>query len=166
MQPRALVVALMATAMVQPVSVRAQDCAQLFIYSISQVCRTLSNGFSQCEPVGMVGPAPQCVPPGMPSLMPMPLNAPMTQALPPYPFLSPFPAQAVAAPQLAPAPVAVAAKPAMQAPVPVPVAAPAPARVIAPAPVAVSTPAQPAVTPPTVAPADRKAVAASLPVAA
>ncbi|MBM4180074.1 MAG: OmpA family protein [Betaproteobacteria bacterium] len=166
MQPRALVVALMATAMFQPVSVRAQDCAQLFIYSISQVCRTLSNGFSQCEPVGMVGPAPQCVPPGVPPLVALPLNAPMTQALPPYPFLPPFPAQAAAAPQPAPMPSTVAAKPVMQAPVPAPVAAPAPAPVLAPAPVAVSTPAQPAVTPPTVAPVDRKAVAASLPVAA
>lgn len=166
MQVRALVLALTATAMVQPVSVRAEDCAQLFIYAVNQVCRTLSNGFSQCEPVGLVGPAPQCVPPGVPSLMPMPLNAPMVRTLTPYPFLPPFPAQVAAVPQPAPMPTTLAAKPAMQAPVPDPVAAPAPAPVIAPAPVAVSTPAQPAVTPPTIAPADRKTVAASLPVAA
>jgi len=99
MQARALVVALMAAAMVQPVSVRAQDCAQLFIYSINQVCRMLANGFSQCEPVGMVGPAPQCVPPGVPPLVALPLHAPMTRALSPYPFLPAFPAPSAAAPQ-------------------------------------------------------------------
>ncbi len=75
MQVRALVLALTATAMVQPASAQAEDCAQLFIYAVNQVCRTLSNGFSQCEPVGLVGPAPQCVPPGVPPLMPMPRQA-------------------------------------------------------------------------------------------
>ncbi len=126
MQARALVLALTATAMLHPASARAQDCAQLFIYAVNQVCRTLANGFSQCEPVGLVGPAPQCVPPGVPPLMPMPLNAPMVRPLTPYPFLPPFQAQAAApAPQPAPAPAKTAEQPAQ--PAPSPAAAPMPA---------------------------------------
>ncbi len=145
MQVRALVLALTATAMVQPASAQAEDCARLFIYAVNQVCRTLANGFSQCEPVGLVGPAPQCVPPGVPPLMPMPLNAPMARTLTPYPFLPPFPAQAAApAPQPVPAPAKTAEKPAQPAPSPAAVPMPAVTAAAAPQPpvAAAVTPAE------------------------
>lgn len=169
MQQRVLVLALIAAGTLFAAPARAaDDCSQMFIYSVNQFCRTLSNGFSQCQPVGMVGPAPNCAKPGVPAIMPVPLAPPVTQAVPAYPFMPPFPAQA-AAPQAAPAAqvppaaatpvaakpvtaaaVAVSQPPASAAPAPVPAlavpAATAPLPVVA-APVA----ARPATAPATVA---------------
>ena len=163
MQQRALVMALFAAGTIFPAAGRAEDCSQMFIYSVNQVCRTLSGGFTQCQPVGMVGPAPQCSSPGVPPIMAVPLAPPVTQPpLSPFVYQPPFPAMAVpqapapvAAPVVpatpvipapvaaaTPAPVAPVAKPAVEAPKPAPVvqAPPAPASpavspVVAPAPV-------------------------------
>jgi len=169
MQPRALVLALTAAGTLFAAPARAaDDCSQMFIYSVNQFCRTLSNGFSQCQPVGMVGPAPNCAKPGVPAIMPVPLAPPVTQAMPPYPFMPPFPPQA-AAPQVAPpapvppsttAPVAVSKPPVPATPAPIPTPAPA-------APVATAMPAPlPVVaTPPAAKPAVAQAPVA-VPVAA
>ena len=161
MHYRAIVLALMAAGAVPPVTAHAaDDCSQMFIYSVNQFCRTLSNGFSQCQPVGMVGPAPNCAKPGVPSIMPMPLAPPVTQALPSYNYATPFPAQAVAPQAAQPAPVpAPAARPAAVAAMPAPAAEksttpPAPARVA-------SMPAT--VAPAPAAPLSAKAPAAAVP---
>lgn len=99
MHQRALVLALMAVGAVLPGSTRAaDDCSQMFVYSVNQFCRTLSNGFSQCQPVGMVGPAPNCAKPGVPAIMPVPLAPPVTQAPPRFNFLPPFSAPTTAVP--------------------------------------------------------------------
>lgn len=160
MYQRALVLALMAAGVVLPGTVRAaDDCAQIFVYSVNQFCRTLSNGFSQCQPVGMVGPAPNCAKPGLPPIMPVPLAPPVVQAPMPYNFMSPFPAPGSMAPAAtgkpmpaqaasAAAPIA-AAKPAAPAPIAEPVAA-APS-----APVAAAVPPA-SVVAPTPAPAPRQ----------
>ena len=101
MQQRALVLALMTMGMLPTGYARAaDDCSQMFVYSVNQFCRTLSNGFSQCQPVGMVGPAPNCAKPGVPPIMPVPLAPPVTHAPAPYNYLVPFPPPA-AAPLLA-----------------------------------------------------------------
>ena len=152
MHYRAIVLALMAAGAVPPVTAHAaDDCSQMFIYSVNQFCRTLSNGFSQCQPVGMVGPAPNCAKPGVPSIMPMPLAPPVTQALPSYNYATPFPAQA-AAPQAAQSAPAPAARPAAVA------AMPAPAAEKSPIP-----PARVALTPAPVAPAPAAPLAAKAP---
>ncbi|HNA29822.1 MAG TPA: hypothetical protein PK437_07170 [Thiobacillaceae bacterium] len=126
MQQRALVMALFAAGTIFPAAGRAEDCSQMFIYSVNQVCRTLSGGFTQCQPVGMVGPAPQCSSPGVPPIMAVPLAPPVTQPpLSPFVYQPPFPAMAV--PQ-APAPVAAPVVPATPVtPAPVVAATPAPA---------------------------------------
>ncbi len=156
MHYRAIVLALMAAGAVPPVTAHAaDDCSQMFIYSVNQFCRTLSNGFSQCQPVGMVGPAPNCAKPGVPSIMPMPLAPPVTQALPSYNYATPFPAQAVAPQAAQPAP-APAARPAAVAAMPAPAAEKSP---IPPAPARVAS------MPATVAPAPAAPLAAKAPAA-
>jgi outer membrane protein OmpA-like peptidoglycan-associated protein len=163
MNHRALILALMATGAVLPVTTRAaDDCSQMFVYSVNQFCRTLSNGFSQCQPVGMVGPAPNCAKPGVPPIMPVPLAPPILKAPSPYNFMAPFPAPGSVAPSAAAQPTpavpaaapvgmpAVAAKPEVPkivatvpstpvtavppAPVVVPAPTPAPAVAVTPAP--------------------------------
>jgi len=160
MHYRAIVLALMAAGAVPPVTAHAaDDCTQMFVYSVNQFCRTLANGFSQCQPVGMVGPAPNCAMPGVPPIMPVPLAPPVTQAVPPYNFATPFPSQAVA-PQVA--------KPTPQ-PIAPPVARPAVAAI--PAPASEKTPTLPvpvlaASTTATVAPAPAAPTPSKAPVAA
>lgn len=149
MQQRALVMALFAAGAALPAAhpAAAQDCTQIFVYSVNQVCRTLSNGFSQCQPVGMVGPAPNCAQPGVPPLMAVPLAPPVTQAPPAFAFQPPFPAPALPA---SPAPVAAApAMPAVPAPTPAPASAPASVA---------ATAAAPAMAAPTPAPVKAAAV--------
>ncbi len=158
MHQRALVLALMAAgAVFSGIAGAADDCSQMFVYSVNQFCRTLSNGFSQCQPVGMVGPAPNCAKPGVPPIMPMPLAPPVVQAPSPFSYMAPFPAPGGAVPaaavQSAPAPVP--APPA--APVATVAAPAAPAKPAAPlpaaaAPVAAQPSASAAVVPPTPAP--------------
>ncbi len=171
MQQRALVLALAAAGTLFAAPARAaDDCSQMFIYSVNQFCRTLSNGFSQCQPVGMVGPAPNCAKPGVPAIMPVPLAPPVTQAVPSYPFMPPFPVQA-AVPQAAPpAPVTFAAAPVAAIPqVPGPVPAPTPATpavtaMPTPTPVPLPVVVAPAATKPVIAPASPAApVAAAAP---
>lgn len=177
MYQRALVLALMAAGVVLPGTTQAaDDCSQMFVYSVNQFCRTLSNGFSQCQPVGMVGPAPNCAKPGVPPIMPVPLAPPVMRAPMPYNYMAPFPAPGNGAPsaavQATPAPAAPAAvsvaavKPVAPTPTAAPVAAApaAPVAVVPPAPVvapiAAPVPATPAApvsakvdaVPPTAAP--------------
>jgi outer membrane protein OmpA-like peptidoglycan-associated protein len=149
MQQRALVLALLAAGAAFPAAGRAEDCTQLFVYSVNQVCRTLSNGFSQCQPVGMVGPAPNCAAPGVPSIMAVPLAPPVTQSAAPFNYLPPFPAATV--PQPAAQPSAVAAAAAQPAPAPMP----------APAAKAAGVPAAPATTAAAPAPAVATVTAAA-----
>jgi outer membrane protein OmpA-like peptidoglycan-associated protein len=151
MQQRALVLALTAAGTLFAAPARAaDDCSQMFIYSVNQFCRTLSNGFSQCQPVGMVGPAPNCAKPGVPAIMPVPLAPPVTQAVPPYPFMPPFPVQTAAPQAVSPAPVPPSAT------------APVAAKPVTP-PVAVSQPPVPATPAPMPAPAPAAPVATALP---
>ncbi len=172
MHQRALVLALMAAGTVLPGTTQAaDDCSQMFVYSVNQFCRTLSNGFSQCQPVGMVGPAPNCAKPGVPPIMPVPLAPPVLQAPAPFNYMAPFPAPGSVAPAAAirpiPAPVvpvavpvpppaaaaapAVAAKPEMLAPAAVAAAPSAPVAVVSPAPAATPTPVVPPAPVPAVA---------------
>ncbi len=116
----------MAAGTVLPSAARAaDDCSQMFVYSVNQFCRTLSNGFSQCQPVGMVGPAPNCAKPGVPPIMPVPLAPPVTQA-PRYNYMLPFTAPQAAVSPAAAQPAAPAAAPAAAAQSPAPAVAPAP----------------------------------------
>lgn len=153
MHQRALVLALMATGAMFPAAGQAaDDCSQMFVYSVNQFCRTLSNGFSQCQPVGMVGPAPNCAKPGVPPIMPVPLAPPVTQAFPQFNYMSPFPAPGVGMPSAAALPAASSVAPGASAPAvaaaPAPKAQAVPPAVATPAPaVAVSLPPAPAVVP-------------------
>jgi outer membrane protein OmpA-like peptidoglycan-associated protein len=87
MQPRALIMALMATGTLTPAVVQAQSnplrpedsCPVMVVYAVTQVCNLLSNGLTQCQPVGVVGPAPNCPNAGLQPLMPMPLSPPVIQ---------------------------------------------------------------------------------------
>lgn len=154
MNQRALILALMAAAAVLPGTTQAaDDCSQMFVYSVNQFCRTLSNGFTQCQPVGMVGPAPNCAKPGLPPIMPVPLAPPAMQAPMPYNYMAPFPAPGGVSPaavvQSVPAPAAAPAAPTTVTPIvtpkpqaPLPAAAPsAPVAAPAPAPAAAPLPA-------------------------
>lgn len=83
MKPHTLWLAIMAMGAVLPAAARAEDnCALSFIYAINQACALLSNGFTQCQPVGLVGPAPNCERAGLQPLMPVPLAPPTLQAPP------------------------------------------------------------------------------------
>ncbi len=173
MHQRALVLALMAAGSVLPGTTQAaDDCSQMFVYSVNQFCRTLSNGFSQCQPVGMVGPAPNCAKPGLPPIMPVPLVPHVLQAPAPFNYMAPFPAPGGVAPAAAvrpmPAPAVAAAVP---VPAPVAVLPPAPAAAPVPTPAVAAKPAPVvAVTPtpkqePVVAPIAAPVPVASAPVA-
>ena len=113
MQQRALVLALFTAGTVLPASpVAAEDCVQMFVYAVNQVCRTLANGFSQCQPVGVVGPAPNCSVPGVPPVVAVPLAPPSLPTPPAFayqPYAGPvvpyFTAPVTAAPALPPVPV-------------------------------------------------------------
>ncbi|HRH81700.1 MAG TPA: OmpA family protein [Thiobacillaceae bacterium] len=91
MKPRALAMALMATGTTLPVfaqtgleAIKPEDnCALMFVYAVNQVCSLLSNGLTQCQPVGMVGPSPNCPSSGLQPLMPVPLSAPVIKPAPP-----------------------------------------------------------------------------------
>lgn len=146
----------------------ADDCTQMFVYSVNQFCRTLSNGFSQCQPVGMVGPAPNCAKPGLPPIMPVPLAPPVLQAPGAFNYAAPSPVPGGAAPGAvqpmhapavpAAAPVAAATPPATVKPK-MPASATAPIAATPSAPVAVVTPVQVALPAPVAVPAPAPVVA-------
>jgi outer membrane protein OmpA-like peptidoglycan-associated protein len=92
-------------------------CVQLYVYSVNQVCQQLSNGLAQCQPVGMVGPAPNCTLPKFTGLTPVPLAPPVLQPFPTQPYTGtpyagtphpgwtfPFPSIPAAAHPVAPTP--------------------------------------------------------------
>lgn len=91
MKPRTLVLALAAMGTTAPVLAQTgpdvikpeDNCAMMFVYAVNQVCSLLSNGLTQCQPVGMVGPSPNCPSAGLQPLMPVPLSAPVVKAAPP-----------------------------------------------------------------------------------
>lgn len=169
MKPRALVLALMATGTLAPGVVRAQldnlkpeeNCAVMVVYAATQLCSRLSNGLTQCQPVGMVGPSPNCPNAKLQPLMPVPLSPPVIQppgaagrpygaaAAGPYalPYAWPFgqTPYAIPYPGYAPRPVAIpspVAMPKAAAPVTAPVAKVEPA-----APAAAIKPETPAAPP-------------------
>lgn len=94
MHMRALVMALLATGMLAPGLARAEldnlkeelpnlkpenNCAMMAFYGGTQICRWLSNGMTQCQPVGMLGPSPDCPNAGKQPLIPVPLAPPVIQ---------------------------------------------------------------------------------------
>ncbi len=122
MQSRALILALMASGIMLSDPSDADDnfCSRLFIYAVKPFCQLLPNGLSQCQPVGLVGPAPGCAQPGRQAFAPIPLAAPTWQMPPPlaYPF-GPYPGT------MPPALPPVATQPVFQAtPIPFMAAAP------------------------------------------
>lgn len=136
MKPSALLLALIAAGVAAPGSARASEdfCSRLVIYAVQQVCQLLGNGLTQCQPVGVAGPAPGCAQPGAPAYWPVVMGPPVLQmppALPhapllPNPYLAwnvrPYGmAPAMAMPPVPPMPPVAMVQPAM------PVRDPAPA---------------------------------------
>lgn len=187
MQPRALVLALIsAGAALHGAAHGADDyCSKPYIYAVNQVCQPLPNGLTQCQQIGLAGPAPGCTQPGGATLVPVPLAPPVLMPPPmANPYLPGYQAPPVANPYL-PAPAyqpPLAANPYLPAtaypprpvwPMPLPWQIPPVAGAAAPAPATpatgvTATPVSPA---PTAAPTQAKAPAAApmpapLPIAA
>lgn len=91
LEPRALALALLAVGVSLPAAAQTGEdyCSKLFVYTVTPFCKLLANGLSQCQPVGVVGPAPACATPGIQPLMQVPLAPPVTQN-PSPPFPPPF----------------------------------------------------------------------------
>lgn len=142
----------------------ANQWAQMVIYAVTPYCQVLSNGLRVCQPIGLVGPAPDSPAAAYQPLVRVPLAPPSVQppGMQPYAYPLPganpyLPAQAMpylpwrpspgAAPQLAAAPAAGAQA---GAELPSIVQPPMPAATPATEPPATSTPATaaPAAVPP------------------
>lgn len=93
MKPSALLLALIAAGVATPGSARASEdfCSRLVIYAVQQVCQLLGNGLTQCQPVGVAGPAPGCAQPGTPAYWPVAMGPPVIQMPPALPHASLLP---------------------------------------------------------------------------
>ncbi len=137
-RPKTLAIALLATGIALSDSTRAAEpppapsptdlvnqWAQLVVYAVTPYCQVLSNGLRVCQPIGLVGPAPDSPAAAYQPLVRVPLAPPSVQppGMPPYayplPGVNPFlPAPAMpntpwqpapgTAPQWAAAPAAAA----------------------------------------------------------